>query len=193
MFEWFTFLGSSLLVASGLALLSVILLIGRGLVSSIRVGPWQYNPLVGSANRDPYVRAQIAIAGLLALSPSEAVYLVAQHDSAGDPLQGSCTYRIEGINLPARWWSLTAYGSNFMLMANDVDRYAYTSLNLDYDADQSFTILVSHTPQTGNWIPIGAVKSFDLLLRLYNPDPDLIANLEATQWPTITKESADAS
>ena len=79
--------------------------------SQLRNGPWQTNLLIGSSTADPYIKTYIALTGLLALNKSETLYFEAHEDSAGKPLDGKCSYRIDGKDPDARWWSLTVYGS----------------------------------------------------------------------------------
>src|SRR5262249_21407579 len=69
----------------------------------VQDGPGFCDPLVGSEAAGPYLRAQVARAALLALNNSEAIYFVANHDSAGNRLECNGRYRVEGRDLDARW------------------------------------------------------------------------------------------
>jgi len=175
-------------VASVLGVGSAWLAMGWRVVSSVQNGPWLYDPLVGSEAAGPYLRAQVARAALLALNNSEAIYFVATHDSAGNPLQCNGKYRIEGHDLDARWWSITAYGQDDFLMANEPNRYSFNMTNLTRNQDKSYTIRLSRAPQSGNWIPLGECDNFGLWLRLFNPSPSLRAELATIPLPRIIRE-----
>ena len=87
-------------------------------------GPWSTNENIGSTAAGAYLRAGIAVGGLLALNRSETIYYTAVHDSDGAPLDSSCVYAVEGTDPAARWWSVTAYGADHFLIPNPRKRYA---------------------------------------------------------------------
>lgn len=66
-------------------------------------GPWETWAGTGSSRANPYTRAAVALAGLYALTPREAIYYTAFTDSAGRPLDGRCRYRITGTGPAAGW------------------------------------------------------------------------------------------
>jgi len=176
------------LAAIVLGVASAWLALTRHAVSSVQNGPWLYDPMVGSQAAGPYLRAQVAHVALLALNNSETVYFVADQDSTGDTLRCQGTYRIDGRDFDARWWSITAYGEDGFLMANDQDRYSFNMTNLARDVDGSYTISLSRTPRSGNWIPLGAGDTFSIWLRFYNPSPALREHLATMELPRIVRE-----
>jgi hypothetical protein len=91
----------------------------RGTMSGgISDGPWSTSLDTGSSEGGPYLRARIAVHGLLALSREETVYYSTLRDSDGAGLDGNCSYLLEGRDPPRRWWSITAYGSDDFLIPN---------------------------------------------------------------------------
>ena len=89
----------------------------RGTFSgAVSNGPWTTSLYTGSSEGGPYLRARVAVHGLLALSREETVYYTALRDSDGAMLNGNCTYRLEGRDPPTRWWSITAYGADDFLI-----------------------------------------------------------------------------
>jgi len=159
--------------------------------SGIKNGPWFTSSAIGATTSDPYTRAQVALTGLLALNKSEAVYYTATQDSAGDPLRGACTYEVTGRNLAARWWSLTAYGSDHYLISNEAERYSYNvaSLGLRFAPIAKWRITVSSEEQSTNWLPVKQDDFFSLTLRLYNPSAQIIDNLASVGLPEIKRAS----
>lgn len=177
-------IGTSLGLASALA--AVWHLGGHG---SVRVGPW-ITPLdAGGPNRGPYLRAAAALRATLALARQEAIYFRAATDSDGNTLQGTCTYLIQGADLPARWWSITLYGTDHYLIANPENRYAYASANVAHEPDGSFAIHLSPTRQPGNWLDTANAAKIVLLTRLYQPHAAAAAAPSHIALPSITRQS----
>jgi hypothetical protein len=185
-----------LVVVVALALGVGSALLGLGFVTekdSIRNGEWYTGLTYGSEQAGMYTRAAVAIMALFALDRSEVIYYTADTDDAGQLLQSSCDYRIEGSSLDpyTSWWSITVYGGDNFLIPNEQDRYSYTNENIEYDADGNFTIFLSSTPKTGNWLPTGNQNKIILMLRMYNPAPSVCENLDTIELPRITEEGCE--
>jgi len=153
-------------------------------------GPWRTSLAAGSSEGGPYLRAYVAVHALLALSRAETIYYNASEDSEGHPLDGHCSYRIEGRDPPARWWSITAYGADDFLIPNPADRYSVSMNSVARRADGSFAATVSKAQAEANWIPVTAAP-FDLMIRLYNPQPDVAADPGHLALPTIKKVACE--
>jgi len=158
--------------------------------TGIQNGPWGTSLAIGSTSANPYLRAWIAKHGLLALDKSETIYLSAYDDDNGEPLAGDADYIIQGRPPDARWWSITAYGEDDFLIANDQNRYSFSTTDIKFEPDGTFKIYLSRTPKEGNWLPAGEAKSLSLSLRLYNPGPAYYdaKTLETVELPHIIKE-----
>jgi hypothetical protein len=180
--------GSAVLVALLLGGISAWWAVGCGMRGCIRCGAWRHYPGYGSVTANPYVRAQTQIAGPLALDRSEAIYFIADCDDDGEVLRPGRNYRIEGGDLDARWWSLTAYGDDHHLIRNPMKRYSYSSANVAKNADGSWTIRLSSTEESGNWIPTGDRRWFELFLRVYNPAPAVLEQVGSVAVPRIIRE-----
>ncbi|MEW6271921.1 MAG: DUF1214 domain-containing protein [Thermodesulfobacteriota bacterium] len=161
---------------------------------SVANGPWTSNENIGSSAAGPYLRAGVAVGGLLALSKSETVYFTAFEDGAGEPLRTTCVYRVEGRDPAARWWSITAYGADHYLIPNEGKRYSVDETQVERGADGGFSIVVGGEPRPGrNWISTGSAgggpaEPFSLTLRLYDPDPAVVASLATAELPAIVRE-----
>lgn len=157
----------------------------------VRSGAWATNANIGSSGAGAYLRAGVALGGLLALEKSETVYFTAMHDDGGEPLRASCVYRIEGRDPATRWWSITAYGEDHFLIPGSVGRFSVDRTAVERDADGRFVVLVGGEPHERNWIASGAPdgdRPFSLTLRLYNPDPAVVADLAGVELPRIVRE-----
>jgi hypothetical protein len=143
---------------------------------------WTYKTDIGTYGYDYLTRAAVAEGGLGANLPEEAVYPKAQADSDGKPLSGASQYVIHfaaGKTPPVdAFWSLTLYNaSTFMLVANQIDRYAIgdRTQGLKYNADGSLDIYIQHDPplDDSNWLP-APEGDFYLILRMYQPKPGVL-------------------
>ncbi|MFZ2466787.1 MAG: DUF1214 domain-containing protein [Parvibaculum sedimenti] len=136
-----------------------------------------------------YTRARVALYGLLALDRKETMYYTASTDDAGKPLSGDCTYVVEGKDLAARWWSVTAYGPDSFLIPNEANVYSFAKTTVKREADGHYIVRVSADRQEGNWLPVKRGQSFDMTARFYNPDAEVSAAPASAELPRITKES----
>jgi hypothetical protein len=155
---------------------------GGGLV----VGRWSTDLTVGASAANPWVRARIARVGLLALPRSETVYFDRRVDEAGAPLDARCTYRISGGPLAARWWSVTVYGADQMLVRN-ADGAASVDLTR-LGPDRWSAVLGPSRPVTGEaWLSTRGAEGPVLMIRLYNPKPSDDGALAALRLPSVEK------
>lgn len=161
---------------------------GGGPSSAMRNGAWDSDLRVGSAASDMWLRAQIAVCCVLALNRAETIYMNATRDSAGDPLDGKCAYRLEGRDLDARWWSITSYAHDNYLIPNALNKYSVSKTNAQRQTDGTWIARASAEPVAGNWLPT-ARDGFVLTMRLYNPSKTLQDGLSSAALPTITKEA----
>jgi hypothetical protein len=157
----------------------------------VKSGAWTSNANIGSSGAGSYLRAGVALGGLLALNASETVYYTATTDDAGKPLSTACEYRLEGSEPLTRWWSITAYADDSFLIRGSNGRYSVDKTAIERGADATFVVRVGGAPLSGNWISTGAAdggKPFSLTLRLYNPDASVVADLGAVALPRIVQE-----
>jgi hypothetical protein len=187
----------SKLVLEILGILLIAFLIGVGsavwviksfsATEAIKAGAWTTNPLIGSVQADMYLRAYVARTGLFALGKTEALYYNAFTDEDGDPLRADCDYIIEGGDLPARWWSITAYDKDHFLVPNVLNRYSYNAKNVGRNEQGRYKIQLSPTQKVQNWLPAPRQGNMSLTLRAYNPGRALAENMGSVELPRITK------
>jgi hypothetical protein len=154
----------------------------------VQNGPWTTNLAAGGTGADSYTRAFVALTGLLALNKDETIYYNATRDSSGAALDGACSYRIEGRDPDARWWSITVYGKDHFLIDTPSRRYSVSKTSIVRAADGSFVTRLSTVEETGNWIATSP-DGFQLTLRLYNPGAAVKADPVAAPLPSIVKEA----
>ncbi|MCQ4152960.1 MAG: DUF1214 domain-containing protein [Archaeoglobi archaeon] len=152
----------------------------------IQNGPWKTSMVAGSHQADPYTRAIVAKNYLYILNKSEAIYFIADTDGERR-LNRNCDYRVEGIDLPARWWSITVYGEDNYLIPNEYNKYSVTSANV-VRHNGNWTVYISKNPKGENWIPLRGDGWFYITLRLYNPDKTVYENLNSLKLPKIILE-----
>jgi len=173
--------------------------IGKGLdTMSVSNADWSTSVSTGSSEANAISRAAVSISGLLASTRENSLYY-RLGSVAGEPLRLSCRYRIRGSHYEANWWSITAYGWDHFLIANNEGRYSFNNENLQRDANGRWEIVVASTPQAGNWLPVGEAEGerrmsdsdFDLLFRLYTPGDAYLSNPESAPLPTVSLESCE--
>ncbi len=135
------------------------------------------DPIIGAFGTDYEYRARIAIVGIGANTPEEAIYPAALADSDGNLLNGANDYEMvfPADDLPPAkyFWSLTMYDFDGYLVANPIDRYSLGPSHppLITRGDGSVVVAISHDEPTDpnvNWLPAPA-DAFRLNMRLYGP------------------------
>lgn len=127
-------------------------------------------------------RAVVALVGLGANLPADAIYPRAVTDADGQALSGASRYVIrfpKGQLPPVKgFWSITAYNAKQNFVQNPINRYAIGDRDkLKTDPDGSLTIYVQkNSPgkdKESNWLPVPA-DSFNLFMRLYWPEQSIV-------------------
>lgn len=113
----------------------------------------------------------------------EVVYMVAEVDAAGAPLDGAASaYTLSFDRAPPvdGFWSFTVYDAATRLLApHPSGRYKRGDRDADIrrDADGGFTLLLRNTPpeedRLGDWLPVPAGR-FQVVGRLYGPHAALL-------------------
>ena len=141
---------------------------------------WVYpNELMGSYGASYLRRAIVALIGLGANLPEDAIYPTAYVDITNDQLDSSKNYTLcfEAGMLPpvSAFWSVTLYDEQGFQVANTLDRFSLgTRNNLVAGPDGSVTIYVQRSMDAGdskysNWLPAPQQGLFNLTLRMYYP------------------------
>jgi hypothetical protein len=133
-------------------------------------------------NGDWTQRAAVAVAGILANDPAEAVYPITRNDADGQPLDGSkskytLTFAKDAYPPVNAFWSVTMYdGKTQLLIKNPIDRYLINSPmlpDLTKNADGSLTLYIQKVEPTdpvqkANWLPAPDGPIY-MVMRLYWP------------------------
>ena len=151
-------------------------------------------PDIGNFGTDYKLRAVVAVNGLAANLPVEAMYPVGSFDSTGALLNGAHRYV---IHIPASgyppvhyYWSFTAYNVNLYLVSNPINRYAINQFTHDVkrNPDGSLDICLQATPPAGhesNWLPSPPAGQFEVILRMYGPKAAAVDN--TYRYPSIIR------
>jgi hypothetical protein len=127
-------------------------------------------------------RAVVAIAGLGANPPEDAVYPIAVVDDKGDPFTGEKEYvlHFDKAELPPveAFWSITMYDAEGFQSANELDRFAIGDRDaLTYAADGSLDIYIQHSnpgpDREPNWLP-APLGPLGITMRLYAPKAEAL-------------------
>jgi hypothetical protein len=170
--------------------------IKRTLNDRDKEGSWRTPPLnLGKYGTDYNTRAVVAMVGLGANLPEDAIYPNTASDQQGRALNGKHAYRIhfDAKQLPPvkAFWSITAYGADEFLIDNPLHRFALGDRDdLHYNSDGSLDIWIqaeapANPDMKNNWLPVKANAPFLLNARLYWPKEDAL-NLK-WQMPPVQR------
>jgi hypothetical protein len=149
---------------------------------------WAYpRATLGNFGQDYVYRAIVAVGGLAALPPAEAMYMRAEGDGGSGRFDGRKPWRLHfaagGLPPVDGFWSLSLYEATsdgrFFFAANDAGRYAIgdRTAGLRANADGSLDLWIAHDrperQRETNWLPAPA-GPFGLTFRAYMPKPDLL-------------------
>jgi hypothetical protein len=141
------------------------------------VNGWDIATNLGRYGTDYGLRAVVALVGLGANLPEDALYPRARVDADGQTLTGAKRYTLrfpKGQLPPARaFWSVTMYNTRNFLVENPIGRYTLGDRDpLKFDENGSLTLYIQHDSpgkdHEANWLPAPSAE-FDLSLRLYWP------------------------
>jgi hypothetical protein len=153
----------------------------KALNTKAQDGSWSYPPLnLGRYGTDYNTRAAVAMVGLGANLPEDAMYPNTVLDHQGQALNGKHRYRLHfaANALPPvkAFWSITAYGADEFLIDNPLQRFAIGDRDpLVFNADGSLDLWVQATSPSqkeaaANWLPVQMGAPFLLNARLYWPE-----------------------
>ena len=153
----------------------------KALNSKPQDGSWSTPPLnLGRYGTDYNTRAAVAMVGLGANLPEDALYPNTALDHQGKPLNGQHRYRLHfaANALPPvkAFWSITAYGADEFLIDNPLQRFALGDRDpLVFNADGSLDIWIQalapdQKEAAANWLPVQMGSAFLLNARLYWPE-----------------------
>ncbi len=147
------------------------------------VNGWQMNTDTMGVYGTFYLkRAIVALVGLGANLPEDAVYPLSISDADGKPLTGANQYVLHfGKNeIPPvkAFWSVTLYDKDGFPTANDLKRNAIGDRDpLKFNTDGSLDLYIQNAPPSGekqsNWLP-APTGDFNLAMRLYSPKAEVI-------------------
>jgi hypothetical protein len=161
---------------------------------------WEVNRVFMGVYGTYYLqRAIVAMAGLGANLPEDAIYPINLADADGKPMNGDNNYvlHFNKQDLPPvdAFWSVTMYDQEGFQAANSINRFAVSSwMPLKYNADGSLDLYIQHEnpgpEKEVNWLP--APKGpLGITMRLYAPKAQA---LEGTwQPPPIWRAEAGAT
>ena len=141
---------------------------------------------------DLFMERAAVVRGGYANLPEESIYPARIYDENNELLTGNRRYQLHFSQdqLPQvnAFWSLSAYQLNDSrsLAANEINRYKIgdRTQGLKYNTDGSLTLTIQHERpgDIANWLPVPE-GLFMLVLRMYEPGPDMMAGKQ--ELPTI--------
>jgi len=165
--------------------------------SGAPVNGWRIPPsILGKFGTEYGIRGIVALVGLGANLPEDAVYPTTYVDAEGKALNGANRYTLhfdKGLTPPVNaFWSVTMYDAQSFFVDNAIDRYAIGSwMPLKRNSDGSIDLYLQQdspgNDKAANWLPAPA-GDFNLTLRMYWPN-DKNPSIIDGSWepPAVTR------
>jgi len=128
-------------------------------------------------------RAIIAMVGLGANQPEDAIYPMCLADADGKPMDGARKYVLhfdkEGLPPVGAFWSVTMYDAEGFMVANKLERFALGDRDaLRFNPDGSLDLFMQHespgADKESNWLPAPAKGALSVIMRLYGPKAQVL-------------------
>ncbi|OAM76716.1 DUF1214 domain-containing protein [Devosia elaeis] len=181
-------LSIALALATGFGLSYSALTDGR-LFGATQLGAWTTWPDIGSPLPNPYTRAHIAREAALHLGRSEGLQFIARADSAGEPLDLACSYRLDGRSPVSSFWTLAAIDGDWVNLAAPGSDAALRSSEIARAPDGALRIHVGTALRPGNWLELTGTGPFSLVMTLYDTTALTGFSSADTTMPAITREA----
>ncbi len=162
------------------------------------VNGWEFMTNIGRFGTDYLWRSVVALVGLGANLPEDAIYPRRTVDSDQQLLNGANQYviRFAKDQLPpvGAFWSISMYNSRQAFIKNPINRHAIGDRdNLKFAADGSLTLYIQNESpgkdKESNWLP-APKDAFNLFMRLYWPKKEILDG----SWkpPEISNTAAES-
>jgi hypothetical protein len=148
------------------------------------VNGWQMNTDTMGVYGNYYLkRAIVALVGLGANQPEDAVYPLCLTDAEGKALNGANKYALhfakEELPPVGAFWSITMYDEQGFQVANPLNRFAIGDRDqLKFNPDGSLDLyLQNESPgadKESNWLPSPASGTLGVTMRLYAPKAQIL-------------------
>lgn len=148
------------------------------------VNGWQMNTDTMGVYGNYYLkRAAVALVGLGANQPEDAIYPLNLADADGKPMLGENNYTLhfnkEELPPVNAFWSVTMYDEAGFQVANPISRFAIGDRDdLKYNPDGSLDLYFQHAnpgfDKESNWLPSPASGALGITMRLYAPKPQAL-------------------
>lgn len=132
------------------------------------IGPWLSWPDLGTNSPNPYSRAHLTREAALQLGRAEGLQFIATTDSAGNPLDLSCSYVLEGHVPVSTFWTLVAVNEDGVNLAAPDTDLALRSSEIVRDNGGAMRIHVGRSLAPGNWLELAGSGPFLLKMTLYD-------------------------
>jgi len=163
------------------------------------VNGWQMNTNTMGVYGNYYLkRAIVAMVGLGANQPEDAVYPLNVSDATGQPVMAENNYVLhfgrDELPPAGAFWSLTMYDAEGFQIPNPIHRFAIGDRDaIKFNPDGSLDLYIQNErpapDRESNWLPAPKTGELGLTLRLYEPKPQALDG----RWnPPAVKRAASA-
>ncbi len=136
---------------------------GRSSLFAEQLENWQFWPVSGAPNSNPYTIARYHNAGLLPEHFGEVLTFYRSRDDGGSKLSPDCTYMLEMPRPSARRWVVS-------VPTGDDESPQLLTQDTTFAEKGTIKISLSTTPQSGNWLKWSTTEVPKIVLRMYDGD-----------------------
>ncbi|MEC8882467.1 MAG: DUF1214 domain-containing protein [Pseudomonadota bacterium] len=174
-----------------LGVISIIPLLFDNVVTQWLVGlkynkNFFYQEAQGSNDANLWLRFYTAFHGLVASDKSQGLYLISTTDTDGKKYEKGKCYEVEGEDMQAKFWSLTAYGLDNKVLG-DKENTSINNKSVKMDKGKFSAMIVANKSEAKGKenIMILGENDFKLVLRLYGPSETVVDNPQIVKVPVI--------
>ena len=145
-----------------------------------------YQEAQGSNDANLWLRFYTAFHGLVASDKSQGLYLISTTDTEGKTYEKGKCYEVEGEDMQAKFWSLTAYGLDNKVLG-DKENTSINNKSVKMEKGKFSAMIVANKSEAEGKenIMILGDNDFKLVLRLYGPSETVVDDPQTVKVPVI--------
>lgn len=150
---------------------------------SKKSGTWTYFDFAENQESAEFLLATQCISGG---TSDQTLYFITEMDEKSSPLITGGNYKVEGVDLPCGNWSIAAYAKKELIKRDGVKNFLTKSMVPV--TDNKWEAYIATDKLGDNCISSGSGSDkMTVVLRIYNPAPELLERRAVIELPVITK------
>ena len=153
--------------------------------TGIKNGSWSYHAFGENMKAFEFLLATQCISGG---ATGQTLYFIANTDSEGKTLNTGSDYQIEGAELPCGSWSIAVYADDRLVRSDTNGGYLTKAMVNRTVGEKCQACISSAGKRDERCIQTGPGNNeMSIVLRIYNPSPELMEDVNNIELPVIAK------